>query len=59
MKIPYLNVEMCENFLVVCNAGVSCYRPQILSSIWALIWASGRFSVSLLACRSLFFNAAV
>lgn len=24
MKIPYLNVEMCENFLVVCNAGVSC-----------------------------------
>ena len=39
MKIPYLYVETCENFLVICNAGVSCYRPQILSSIWALIWA--------------------
>lgn len=20
MKIPYLNVETCENFLVICNA---------------------------------------
>lgn len=40
MKIPYLNVETCENVLVICNTVFfPCYHPQILSSIWALIWA--------------------
>lgn len=43
MKIPYLNVETCENVLVICNAWFflffTCYRPQILSSVWALICA--------------------
>lgn len=49
MKIPYLNVETCENVLVICNACFFCYFPPVITLRFCLPFGlksgpNGRFA---------------